>query len=59
MEKKYIAPLTEIVYLSAENILEGNGNQDSHGYQDPWESDANNSSFDEEEATNTKNIWDN
>ena len=58
MEKKYIAPLTEIVYLSAENILEGEGTQDSHGTQEPGTVDANTSSFDESEMTGTRSLWD-
>ena len=58
MEKKYIAPLTEIVSLSAENILEGEGTQDSHGTQNPGTVDANTSSFDESEMTGTRSLWD-
>ena len=58
MEKKYIAPLTEIVFLSAENILEGEGNQDSHGEQDPNDVDANTSSFDGDEITGSRSLWD-
>lgn len=58
MEKKYIAPLTEIVYLSAENILEGEGNQDSHGIDDPGTVGANTSSFDEDEISGTRSLWD-
>ena len=58
MEKKYIAPLTEIVFLSAENILEGEGNQDSHGTDDPGTVDANTGSFNEDEITGTRSLWD-
>ena len=58
MKVNYLAPITEIVYINAQNILEDN--QDSHGYQDPWENPdlgANSASF-EEEAVSGKNIWD-
>ncbi len=58
MEKKYIAPLTDIVIISAENILEGEGTQDSHGTQNPGTVDANTSSFDEGEMTGTRSLWD-
>ena len=58
MEKKYIAPLTEIVFLSAENILEGEGTQDSHGTQNPGTVDANTSSFDEDEFSTPRSLWD-
>lgn len=58
MEKKYIAPLTEIVYLSAGNILEGDGTQDSHGKLPPEIVDANSVTFDEEEANTNRSIWD-
>ena len=58
MEKKYITPLTEIVIISAENILEGEGTQDSTGTQDPIHVDANSSSFDEDEFSGAKSLWD-
>lgn len=58
MEKKYIAPLTDIVIISAENILEGEGNQDSHGTDDPGGVDANISTFDEEEFSTPRSLWD-
>ena len=60
MEKKYIAPLTEIVIISSENILEGvEGTMDSNGKQNPGTVDANYSSFDEEDIFSTsKSLWD-
>ena len=58
MRKLYNAPLTEIVYISAENILEGEGTQDSNGTQDPIHVDANSSSFDEDEFSGAKSLWD-
>ena len=58
MEKKYIAPLTEIVYLSAENILEREGTQDSLGTYPPDIVDANSGTFDEEESNSNRSIWD-
>ena len=58
MEKKYIAPLTEIVYISAQKILEGDGTMDSNGKVPPKDVDANISNFDEEEMAGNRSIWD-
>ena len=59
MKMNYIAPLTEVVYINAQAILEGEGTTESHGYQDPEEVDANVGSFDvSEEITPGKGIWD-
>ncbi len=58
MKINYLAPITEIVYINAQNILEDN--QDSTGTMDPWEDPdlgANSASF-EEETVSGKNIWD-
>ena len=61
MEKMYISPLTEIVYLSTENILEGELTQDSEGTDDPWHVGANSGTFEDEEDTfsNRRSLWDN
>jgi hypothetical protein len=59
MKMNYLAPLTEIVYISAQKILEGDGTTDSDGFQDPGGVDANIGSFDvSEEITSGKGIWD-
>ena len=59
MRKLYNAPLTEIVYISTENILEGEGGtMDSTGDYPPGDVDANSSSFDEGEFSGAKSLWD-
>ena len=59
MRKLYNAPLTEIVYISAESILEGvEGTMDSNGKQNPGTVDANSSTFDEDEFSGAKSLWD-
>ena len=54
----YFAPLTEFVYISAENILEGELTQDSEGTDDPWHVGANTGTFEDEEPTGKKGLWD-
>lgn len=60
MKMNYLAPITEIVYISAQNILEKG--QDSTGTQNPWDGpespDANSTTFDMEEANSNRSIWD-
>lgn len=58
MKMNYLAPITEIVYISAQNILEKG--QDSTGKDNPWtDPDANSTTFDvEEEANSNRSIWD-
>lgn len=58
MEKKYYAPLTEIVIINADNYLEDS--QDSTGTiggDDPGVL-TNESTFDVDEAQSSRNIWD-
>lgn len=54
MKTDYIAPLTEILEACIENIMI----QDTTGFQDPGEVDANVGSFDEgEDLQPTKGLW--
>ena len=57
MKTTYLAPITEIVYINAQNILE---DQDSTGTQDGWGDDtgANSVSFEEEGVVSSNNLWD-
>lgn len=57
MKMNYLAPITDIVYINAQNILEKG--QDSTGTQDGWGEDtgANSASFEEEGVSSSKSIW--
>lgn len=56
MKTNYIAPLTEIVLINADNYLEDS--QDSTGKGDPYELDANTYNFEESENIGSgKSIW--
>ena len=60
MKMNYIAPLTETVYLSAQNILQDEaGNMDSHGKLPGDDPDlgANSGVFESEDLESKKGLW--